>query len=169
MAISPAVVLHWIFPTDIKQWPLSPVLILEKSQKLHEWHLGKMVAGVWLHFGSSPKLLYCKAGMIGHIVIEQESIVFPLLQCSERVHMRCQFCLLSVQSHIDLMSWLCRLWNDCFCSFTLACHCTPCCLVILDLCTGFTRLIKKITTTIDCSETYNFCCWFAWFAKEICA
>lgn len=142
MAISPAVVLHWIFPTDKKQWPLSPVLILGKSQKLHEWHLGKMVAGVWLHFGCSPKLLHCKAGMIGHIVMEQESVVFPLLQCSERIHVRCQFCLLCSVTHwfyvmiVQTVAWF-------FCSFTLACHCTPCHLVILDLCIGFTRQIKK--------------------------
>jgi hypothetical protein len=51
----------------------------------------------------------------------------------------------------------------------LAYHCTPCRLVILDLCTGFARQIKKIITTIECIETYSFCCWFAWFAKEICA
>jgi hypothetical protein len=89
--------------------------------------------------------------MMGHIVMGQELVVSPLLQCSERIHMRCEFCLLVVHTLI----WC----HDCvddgliFCSLTLACHCTPCCLVILDIYTGFTWQVFKIITTIDCIET----------------
>lgn len=52
-----------------------------------------------------------------------------LSECSELIHTRCHFYLLSAQlSHPDLMSWLCKLWPHFHCLLTMpACHCTSSC------------------------------------------
>jgi hypothetical protein len=50
-------------------------------------------------------------------------------ECSELIHTRCYFYLLSAQlSHPDLMSWLCKLCPYFYCSLImLACHCISSC------------------------------------------
>jgi hypothetical protein len=53
------------------------------------------------------------------------------------------FALCSVTHWFDVMIVQTVAWF--FCSFTLACHFTPCHLVILDLCTDYTLQIKKST------------------------
>jgi hypothetical protein len=128
------------------------VLFLGKSQKLHEWHLGEMVAGAWLQCGSSPSLLYCKAGMMGAhcngagVGGFSVATVFWTYPCEMPV----LFAHYSVTHWFDVMIVQTVAWF--FVRFTLACHCTPC-LVNLYIYIGFTRQTFKIIITIDCIET----------------
>jgi len=60
------------------------------------------------HSSVHQKLLHWKGHVMGHIVTLQDQPEKNLLSvCSEPTHMKCQFCLLTVQlSHTYLLSWL---------------------------------------------------------------
>ena len=123
------------------------------------------VAGRWLAFDYSPKTAALKGTCDGVIfMLQDQTEKNLLLVCSEPIHMKCQFCLLSVQlSHAYLMSWL----------ILLVCHCTAAFKTVepvvnsrfLKTCTPPTTVGVKEVSTADFSslnKNLTFTCCSTW-------
>jgi hypothetical protein len=137
MGVRPAVMLCWIssgYKTVTFEPNSEP---LEGPEVAHSqvWRIWWLSDG--LNLGIHKKLLHCEGHVVGHTVTVQFELFlhcFYFQECSQLIQIGWSFYLLPViSSHTHLMSWLCELRPNFYCSLPLpACHCTPHSLVILD-------------------------------------